>query len=184
MPLDSLWPYLDPLGQAIWLRSSISASAGRGGAGVSGDGRRARDSCRRASEGRKDAIAGGLHSGTGGADNFLRRTLSQSKFAGLWAAFGLLWLFAMPFNVRLALQADPNGRVAMLVPALQFLGTAFGPVLSSFLVTKSQPRLVALICAGFALTAASLLLVLRWLRRGSEADVVHDAHPSMAELRP
>ena len=96
--------------------------------------------------------------------------LSRWGFAGLWSAFGLLWLFAMPFHVRLAMTADPKGRVAMLVPAAQLLGTAFGPLLSSFFVTETQPRLVALICACFALSAAVLVAMLGPLLRRSRGD--------------
>ena len=96
--------------------------------------------------------------------------LPRWGFAGLWSAFGLLWLFAMPFHVRLAMTADPKGRVAMLVPAAQLLGTAFGPLLSSFFVTETQPRLVALICACFALSAAVLVAMLGPLLRRSRGD--------------
>jgi hypothetical protein len=105
---------------------------------------------------------------------FSAPSFSQLKFGSLWSIFGLLWLFAMPFHVRLALLADPKGRVVMLVPALQLLGTAFGPLLSSCIVADDHPRLTTLVCAGFALSAAAfLLLLLRRPRNESELDVAY-----------
>jgi MFS transporter, DHA1 family, inner membrane transport protein len=87
-------------------------------------------------------------------------------FATLCAVFGFVWLFVMPFHIRLAFDADPAGRVAVLVPASQLLGVALGPLLASFFVTGDDARPVALVCAGFALAAACLLLAGR-LRIGA-----------------
>ena len=73
--------------------------------------------------------------------------------------FGFVWLFLMPFQVRLAFAADPTGRVAVLVPALQLLGSAFGPLITSLFVTDDDARPVPLVCAGLALVASCLLVV-------------------------
>jgi MFS family permease len=79
-------------------------------------------------------------------------------FCTLCGAFGFVWLFLMPFHVRLAFAADPTGRVAVLVPAVQLLGSAFGPLLASLLfVTDDDAQPVPLVCAGFALVALGLL---------------------------
>jgi hypothetical protein len=73
--------------------------------------------------------------------------------------FGFVWLFLMPFHVRLAFAADPAGRVAVLVPAVQLLGVAFGPLLASLLVTDDDARPVPLVCTGFALVGLLLLVL-------------------------
>jgi hypothetical protein len=81
-------------------------------------------------------------------------------FCVLCGLFGFVWLFLMPFQVRLAFAADPAGRVAVLVPALQLLGSAFGPLITSlFFVTDDDVRPVPLVCAGLALAAVCLLVV-------------------------
>jgi len=84
---------------------------------------------------------------------------NAALFCALCGLFGFVWLFLMPFQIRLAFAADPAGRVAVLVPALQLLGSAFGPLLTSlFFVTNDDARPVPLVCMGFALVAACLLL--------------------------
>lgn len=81
-------------------------------------------------------------------------------FCVLCGMFGFVWLFLMPFQVRLAFAADPAGRVAVLVPGLQLLGSAFGPLITSlFFVTNDDARPVPLVCAGLALVASCLLVV-------------------------
>jgi MYXO-CTERM domain-containing protein len=94
-------------------------------------------------------------------------------FCALCGSFGFVWLFLMPFQVRLALSADPAGRVAVLVPAVQLLGVAVGPLLASLLfVTDDDARPVPLVCAGFALAALGLLLLGRG-RFDTEKSVQH-----------
>jgi hypothetical protein len=90
-------------------------------------------------------------------------------FCGL---FGFVWLFLMPFHVRLAFAADPAGRLAVLVPALQLLGVAFGPLLASLLVTDDDARPVPLVCVGFALVGLFLLVLGRG-RFGKDARTWH-----------
>jgi len=80
-------------------------------------------------------------------------------FSLLSAAFGFTWLFLMPFQVGLALKVDPAGRVAMLIPAMQLLGTALGPLSASLLIREGDAGSVALVSAGFALAAAAFLLL-------------------------
>jgi hypothetical protein len=92
-------------------------------------------------------------------------------FAVLCAAFGFTWLFLMPFHIRLAFRADAAGRVAMLVPAMQLLGSAFGPLVASFVVTGEQAHPVPLVGAAFAALGACALVAggvrrARWMRVG------------------
>jgi len=84
------------------------------------------------------------------------------RFALLCAAFGFAWLFLMPFHIRLAFRADAAGRVAVLVPAMQLMGSAFGPLVASLIVTGDDARPVPLVCASFAVLGAVALLALRF----------------------
>lgn len=83
-------------------------------------------------------------------------------FAMICVAFGFAWMFLMPFHVGLALRADAQGRVAVLVPAAQLIGSACGPLLASLLLHADDPAPVPLVGLGFALAAALLAL---WLGR-------------------
>jgi MFS transporter, DHA1 family, inner membrane transport protein len=82
-------------------------------------------------------------------------------FALLSGVFGFGWLFLMPFHIRLAFDVDPQGRVAMLVPAAQLLGSAFGPLTASFSISGEDVGHVPLVATGFALLVAASLLALR-----------------------
>jgi MFS transporter, DHA1 family, inner membrane transport protein len=79
-------------------------------------------------------------------------------FAALCAVFGFLWLFQMPFHVRLAFEIDPRGRVAMLVPPAQLLGSGFGPLAASLSVQGEEVQRIPLIAAGF-----SVCVIVAWL---------------------
>lgn len=83
-------------------------------------------------------------------------------FAALCGLFGFGWLFLMPFHVRLAFDVDPQGRVALLVPAAQLLGSAFGPLTASFSVNGDQVNHVPLVASAFALLVGVSLLALRY----------------------
>ncbi len=92
---------------------------------------------------------------------------SGLAFAALSMAFGFLWLFLMPFHVRLAFDVDPQGRIAMLVPAAQLLGSGFGPLVASFFVHGDDVRRIPLIASSFAacVLVAVSLTGLRTLQR-------------------
>ncbi|WP_057678606.1 MFS transporter, partial [Xanthomonas phaseoli] len=49
-----------------------------------------------------------------------------AAFTVACVGLGLVWMFLMPFHVGLAFGADAHGRVAVLVPAVQLLGSAAG----------------------------------------------------------
>ena len=64
----------------------------------------------------------------------------------------------LPFHIGLAFQADPSGRLAGLVPAAQLLGSAFGPLMASFIVEGENASAVPLLSAGFAVASGLLVL--------------------------
>lgn len=61
-------------------------------------------------------------------------TSTPVVFVVATAAFGFLWLFAMPFQVPLVIAADPSRRAAALVGGAQLVGSSAGPFLASLLV--------------------------------------------------
>ena len=68
-------------------------------------------------------------------------------FIAAAALFGFLWLFLMPFQVPMVIDADPSRRAAVLMPGAQLLGSALGPLLCSFAVTQSDVRGGLVVCA-------------------------------------
>jgi len=89
-------------------------------------------------------------------------------FMAASSAFGFVWLFMLPFHIGLAFRADASGRLASLVPAAQLLGSAFGPLMASFVVDGENASPVPLVSAAFAITAAAVLLG-TWRRHAAVA---------------
>lgn len=87
--------------------------------------------------------------------------LGVSVFLVLCGSFGLVWLMLTPFQVRIALQIDPSGRIAALVPGMQLLGCAFGPLIASQWVVGENAEYVLLVSAVFSLIALTLVGLLR-----------------------
>jgi hypothetical protein len=65
----------------------------------------------------------------------------------------------LPFHIALAFRADASGRLAGLVPAAQLLGSAFGPLVASFIVEGENAGAVPLLSASFAIAAGALVLM-------------------------
>nr|WP_315427193.1 MFS transporter [uncultured Albidiferax sp.] len=86
---------------------------------------------------------------------------SHISFALACALIGFFWLLMLPFHIGLAFRADRSGRLAGLVPAAQLLGSAFGPLVASFVVHGDDASAVPLTSAGFAIAAALLVLTAR-----------------------
>ncbi|AZF43366.1 Transmembrane protein [Pseudomonas sp. R1-43-08] len=82
-------------------------------------------------------------------------------FLMLCGAFGLIWLMLTPFQVRIALQLDRSGRIAALVPGMQLLGCAFGPLMASQWLVGENAEYVLLVSAAFSLLALTLVGLLR-----------------------
>ncbi|AEF22323.1 SDR family NAD(P)-dependent oxidoreductase [Pseudomonas fulva] len=87
--------------------------------------------------------------------------LGVRVFLVLCGAFGLVWLMLTPFQVRIALQLDPSGRIAALVPGMQLLGCAFGPLIASQWVVGENAERVLLVSTSFSLIALTLVGLLR-----------------------
>lgn len=95
-------------------------------------------------------------------------------FTALSVAFGFLWLFQMPFHYRLAFDVDPQGRIAMLVPAAQLLGSGFGPLAASFFVHGEDVHGIPVMASGFAacVVIAVVLVAFRALQEKGRIKVL------------
>lgn len=88
-------------------------------------------------------------------------TADMAPFVAACAVFGFMWLFLMPFHVRLAFWVEPTGRLALFGPSLQLLGSALGPLVASMLVESDNARPAATVSAGFAALSVGVLLILK-----------------------
>lgn len=70
---------------------------------------------------------------------------------------GFIWLFVVPFQIRLAVDADASRGAALLVPAAQLFGAALGPAGASVFIEAGSAKGVAYFAAASA--AASVVLV-------------------------
>ena len=87
--------------------------------------------------------------------------------------FGFFWGFLMPFQMPFVIESDPSRRAALLVPGIQSVGAAAGPLLCSFFVTNSETRGALYVCAACLIATLVIAVTLhahRLLRgRGAEA---------------
>ena len=84
---------------------------------------------------------------------------SLGVFWVLSMATGFIWLFVVPFQIRLAVEADEARGAALLVPAAQLIGAALGPVGASLFAGEGAVTPVAWFAAVCAL-ASSLVIFL------------------------
>jgi DHA1 family inner membrane transport protein len=59
---------------------------------------------------------------------------SAAAFVAATAAFGFLWLFVLPFQIPIAIAADPSRRAALLIGGAQLTGSSLGPFLAGLLI--------------------------------------------------
>jgi len=69
---------------------------------------------------------------------------------------GFIWLFVVPFQIRMTIAADDSRKTALLVPAAQLCGAALGPAFASAFVSGASVTPVAWFACAAAL--ASVLL--------------------------
>jgi hypothetical protein len=89
-------------------------------------------------------------------------------FLSAAALFGFSWLFFMPFQVPMAIEADPTRRIAVILPGAQLLGASAGPLLSSFFVTDTDARGALVVCWVCFLVAFAMTSVQHFRRRRRE----------------
>ena len=148
--LGALWAFLEPLGTRAGLDSRDRPDDRLRRAGDAGDRRPGRHRAGR-------ALAAGAHARRAAALVLGAITLTIGlapgpapiRFTLLCAAFGFVWLFMMPFHIGLALRVDPAGQVAMLAPAAQLTGSAFGPLVVSLIVVGDDAGPAPFVSASF-----------------------------------
>ncbi|HWU81190.1 MAG TPA: hypothetical protein VN158_14130, partial [Caulobacter sp.] len=94
----------------------------------------------------------------------------RGLFIACVAAFGFLWLFALPFQTLLLIRIDPTRRAAMQLGAAQLLGSSAGPLAASLIVGEGPVRralVVSGLCLGLALALISLLASRRPVASGA-----------------
>jgi MFS transporter, DHA1 family, inner membrane transport protein len=102
--------------------------------------------------------------GVGAINALILATLWSGPGRGLFvacvAAFGFLWLFALPFQTLLLIRIDPTRRASMQLGAAQLLGSSAGPLAASLVVGEGPvKRALILSAACLALTLALISLL-------------------------
>ncbi|MGA0602840.1 MFS transporter [Caulobacter sp. KR2-114] len=86
-------------------------------------------------------------------------------FIAATGVFGFFWLFFLPFQLPLAIEADPSRRIAVVLPGAQLFGGAAGPFLCSLFVTDTDAHGALLVCGVCFLVAFGLSTVLHMSHR-------------------
>lgn len=83
--------------------------------------------------------------------------------------FSFVWMFILPFQTKLSLDAEPSGRFALTVPFLQLMAGAVAPITAGELVadgTASNVASLSAVCAGVAALALfSMMFLKRWFKQ-------------------
>lgn len=94
---------------------------------------------------------------------------SATWFVVATAAFGFLWLFAMPFQVPALIAADPSRRAAVLIGGAQLVGSSLGPVLGGLLVSDADVAPVLAFGAACLVAGVAALVAAGALRHNAPA---------------
>ncbi|MBO9710319.1 MAG: MFS transporter [Caulobacter sp.] len=84
----------------------------------------------------------------------------RGVFVACVAAFGFLWLFALPFQTLLLIRIDPTRRASMQLGAAQLLGSSAGPLAASLVVGEGPVRralVLSMTCLALAVALISFL---------------------------
>ena len=86
-------------------------------------------------------------------------------FASAAFLFSVFWLFFLPYQMPMAIEADPTRQVAVMLPGAQLLGGAAGPFLCSFAVSDAESRGALIVVGGCFAVAFAISTVLHFRRR-------------------
>jgi len=82
---------------------------------------------------------------------------TPAMFRAAVLTVGFVWLFVIPYQIRLAIIADSTRGTALLVPAAQLLGSALGQVAASLFIIGADVRPVPEFAA-FSVAVSLILL--------------------------
>jgi hypothetical protein len=86
-------------------------------------------------------------------------------FVSTAALFGFFWLFFLPYQLPMAIEADPTRQISVVLPGAQLAGASAGPLLSSFFVTDTDARGALVVCFACFLVAFVISTVQHFTRR-------------------
>lgn len=89
---------------------------------------------------------------------------SAQAFVAASAAFGFLWLFAMPFQIPLVIAADPTRRAAQWIGGAQLAGSGAGPFAAG-MIAGERVGVVPWVGAAALILGVALLLAASIRRR-------------------
>jgi MFS family permease len=90
-----------------------------------------------------------------------------TTFSAAALSIAFIWMFITPYQIGLAIAADPSRSTALLLPAAQLLGAALGPIAASLLIVGDDASLVPWFAVGALLSSLTLLMLLIVYSRGS-----------------
>jgi hypothetical protein len=85
------------------------------------------------------------------------------------AAFGFIWLFILPIQVPMLIQADPSRRSAMLNSGVSLLGGSVGPSIAAELITQEDMLPALWFAAGCLIVCILIATALRLMVRARAA---------------
>lgn len=88
----------------------------------------------------------------------LTQAHDATLFIGLFAVYGFLWVFVMPFHTVLLIKIDPTRRAAMQLGAAQLLGSSAGPLAASLIVGDTNAAGAMTLAAGCLIAALVLFI--------------------------
>lgn len=90
---------------------------------------------------------------------------SPPLFIAASAVFGFFWMFFLPFQLPLVIEADPTRRIAVILSGVQLFGCAAGPYLCSLFVTETDARGALVVCGLCFLGSFVISTVIHFTRR-------------------
>jgi len=90
---------------------------------------------------------------------------SAGAFVAAAGAFGFFWLFILPFQIPIVIDADPSRRSALLIGGAQLTGSSLGPLLAALLVGDGDVAHVLWFGAVCAIAGVTALIGATALRR-------------------
>lgn len=90
---------------------------------------------------------------------------SKAVFLANAAVFGFIWLFILPFQVPMLIEADPSRRAAVLASGVGLLGASVGPTIVAMVIDPTNTRGALWMGAGSLLVCLVVGTVLRLTRR-------------------
>jgi hypothetical protein len=81
------------------------------------------------------------------------------------AVFGFIWLFILPFQVPMLIEADPSRRAAVLSSGVGLLGASVGPTVVALVINPDNTRGALWLGAACLIVCLGVGTALRFTRR-------------------